>query len=335
MPRSAPASDGPPQDIAGHLRPVHIRHDLAPITDLIELCFQDTIDNQGRAMLREMRAMAALGPLLWVFHGLDKALRGLMQGFVWEHDGRIVGNISLYPAGHDQRWVIANVAVHPEYRRQGIAAALCRAGLGRIQKLGGRGAILQVDAGNDGAVALYEDLGFHQQRAFGHWRWHGDRKPAAARDDAPRLTYLAYHERGPAYDLIQSARPDARGGIGWLHPAHRFRRRMSAWGLVMGFLSFDTRETFVLRDANRAPRALILTEARFGSSNLRFDLIAGPGVPAKHHADLLDFVLRRAQRGLRNAYTEHPADDETMRARLLERGFLHERTLIHMAQRFE
>ncbi len=314
----------------GTLRPVHIRHDLSPMADLIELCFRDTMDRKGEAMLRDMRATASLGPFLWLFHGLDRALRGLMQGFVWEAEGQIVGNISLYPAGHDQHWVIANVAVHPDYRRRGIAADLCRAGLARIRERGGAGALLQVEASNHGAIALYASLGFRQQRTFTHWHWSGGRKPPTRDDNAPAMTYLAYHERHAAYDFLQRLRPDSQGGIGWLYPTQRLRQRFSFGGLVAGLLSFDTRENFIVRAADKQPRALLLTKARFGTSTLHFHLIAPQEADDSLKSALLDAVLRRAYHGLRGAYTEHPADDPAMPNLLRARGFQAERTLIHM-----
>ncbi|MCZ7543814.1 MAG: hypothetical protein M5R40_09870 [Anaerolineae bacterium] len=48
------------------LRPVNLRIDLGGIADLIEICFADQMDAQGRATVREMRALSRLGPLLWL-----------------------------------------------------------------------------------------------------------------------------------------------------------------------------------------------------------------------------------------------------------------------------
>ena len=55
-----------------------------------------------------------------------------------------------------------NVAVHPDYRRQGIAEKLC---LSLVEALSGKGnhsLTLEVRASNAPAKALYEKLGFQQ-----------------------------------------------------------------------------------------------------------------------------------------------------------------------------
>ena len=57
---------------------------------------------------------------------------------------------------------IMNVAVHPDYRRQGIAECLINK---LVEDLSGRGShalMLEVRASNDPAIALYEKLGFAQ-----------------------------------------------------------------------------------------------------------------------------------------------------------------------------
>ena len=57
---------------------------------------------------------------------------------------------------------IMNVAVHPDYRRQGIAESLINK---LVEDLSGRGShalMLEVRASNDPAIALYHKLGFVQ-----------------------------------------------------------------------------------------------------------------------------------------------------------------------------
>ena len=55
-----------------------------------------------------------------------------------------------------------NVAVHPDYRRQGIAEKLCLDLVEALKKKGNHCLTLEVRASNDPAKALYEKLGFQQ-----------------------------------------------------------------------------------------------------------------------------------------------------------------------------
>ena len=53
-----------------------------------------------------------------------------------------------------------NVAVHPDFRRQGIAEVLVNTLVENLKKMGSRCLTLEVRASNAPAIALYEKLGF-------------------------------------------------------------------------------------------------------------------------------------------------------------------------------
>ena len=55
-----------------------------------------------------------------------------------------------------------NIAVHPEYRRKGIAEALVQALVTGLSEKGNHSLMLEVRVSNAPAIALYEKLGFHQ-----------------------------------------------------------------------------------------------------------------------------------------------------------------------------
>ena len=56
-----------------------------------------------------------------------------------------------------------NVAVHPDYRRRGVAEALVNGLVAYLQKTGSRCLTLEVRASNAPAIALYGKLGFTEQ----------------------------------------------------------------------------------------------------------------------------------------------------------------------------
>lgn len=55
---------------------------------------------------------------------------------------------------------ILSIAVHPEHQGQGIAGALCRLGLSRLDRLGAGPVRLEVRPENEPAMRLYSGLGF-------------------------------------------------------------------------------------------------------------------------------------------------------------------------------
>lgn len=145
-----------------HLRPLDPRKDLHGVADLIDTCFDFHMDEDGREYVRQIRQVAkSQNSLFGISQNLGSG--GVpMQGFVWEVDGKLVGNLTIIPFLRENRWhyLIANVATFPQYRRQGIARKLTQSALHYIQEHNGFKAWLQVRDDNPGAYELYRSLGF-------------------------------------------------------------------------------------------------------------------------------------------------------------------------------
>jgi ribosomal protein S18 acetylase RimI-like enzyme len=312
------------------LRSVNIRHDLVPIADLIELCFADQMDSSGRAAVREMRALSHLGPFLWLLKGVDLMLRGLMQGFVWVEDNHVVGNVSLYPAGYARTWVIANVAVHPDYRHQGIAYKLCEEAMKRVVNWRGGAVILQVDLDNDPAKRLYQRLGFFTERAFTRWHWSSGSIVPRPLPDMPRITYRGLSDWRAAYELVNLIRPNRAGGLGWMRPTRESDFRATPFNMIRRMLSASAREQWVIRGSNGGVDALMLTESKFGSSTLMFDLIVHPQKQGELEAPLVNYIIRQAANRFHAAATDHPTDDLLAEAVFRANDFRPRRTLVNM-----
>ncbi len=151
------------------LRPLNPRRDLCAVADLIELCFAETLDGDGKRYLQRMRQVARKGNN-W-FNSAAFQMSVTTEGFIWEENSQIIGNISLIPFANFGApiYLIANVAVHPDARRRGIARALTDAALEWIQKRRVRSVWLQVRDDNLPAVNLYESAGFIERARRTTW----------------------------------------------------------------------------------------------------------------------------------------------------------------------
>jgi ribosomal protein S18 acetylase RimI-like enzyme len=316
------------------LRPIRIKRDLAAIADLIELCFAPTMDESGRAAIREMRMISQSGPLLSLFYGLDRLLGGLEQGFVWLESGRVVGNISISPAGYPRPLgtghIIANVAVHPEYRGRGLGQALVRAALDFVRQKGGDFAILQVEARNADARHIYTKLGFREERTFVRWYrpsfLHTPRPLPAALPILPRRPY----EWRAELELAELVRPNRQGGMGWLQPTHPRFFRESWWQSLIHALTGQIDGHWVVRDANgRGLAASLQISMSFGGPNC-LTLLVHPDYQGQLEAALLNFALRQTDNYGRPVQIEHPLDDAVTTALLSTLSFERRNTLVHM-----
>lgn len=79
---------------------------------------------------------------------------------VAEEDGVVAGYVGSQTVIDESDMM--NVAVHPDYRRKGIAEALVMELVEALKKRESRCLTLEVRASNEPAKALYEKLGFEQ-----------------------------------------------------------------------------------------------------------------------------------------------------------------------------
>jgi ribosomal protein S18 acetylase RimI-like enzyme len=153
------------------LRPFDIRRDLDQVADLVETCFAETLDEDGKRYVRQMHS-AARNPsyLRWASAVADQASIPL-SGFVWEENGKVVGNLSLIPflSQGRQHYLIANVAVAPDHRRRGIARALTEAAIRQVRSRGVGAVWLHVRDDNVPAFNLYTSLGFVEKARRTTW----------------------------------------------------------------------------------------------------------------------------------------------------------------------
>ncbi len=150
---------------------------MRALAELIEVAFSSNLEADSKRMLGWMKLIGQLGWFGWLLslYVLPPAARP--HGFVWESEGRLVGNASVLPVGgHPGRWIMVNVAVHPEFQRQGIARQLVQSCVAYVQEQKGRVLLLQTESGNPGAHDLYTDLGFEAIAARTTWVGQFDKR---------------------------------------------------------------------------------------------------------------------------------------------------------------
>jgi len=161
-----------PSAAAGsHLRPFDVSRDLNAVADLVEACFADTLDEDGRRYVDQMHA-AARNPryLRWAMAVAENVSLPL-TGYVWEESGRVAGNLSLIPyiSRGVRSYLIANVAVDPAYRQRGIARALTNAAIQHARRGGAQEVWLHVREENLAAKSLYLSLNFVERARRTSW----------------------------------------------------------------------------------------------------------------------------------------------------------------------
>lgn len=112
-----------------------VKEDLKRILEIERLCFQHQ----------------------WSSHQFESALKELFLVFEPETIG---GFLIACTCDIARRAIIMRIAVHPEYRGQGIASRLIQAALDIINSRNLKCVELDVDIIKNGAIKLYEKFGF-------------------------------------------------------------------------------------------------------------------------------------------------------------------------------
>ena len=171
-----------------HLRPLDHSRDLMTVANLIEECFRDTIDPDGVEYLSYLRDVARQEQTVPGWAVYNAQIRSRFDGFVWEEDGRIIGNVTLLPAKKNGKriYLIANVAVKADYRGRGIGRKLTERALAGVRERKGTSTWLQVREDNPLAHDLYLSMGFSERAC--RTTWVTDSKPDSSMQGMEDLT---------------------------------------------------------------------------------------------------------------------------------------------------
>lgn len=313
------------------LQPVDLSRHLGGIADLIELCFGAELDAGGRGLIREMHLLSRAGPALRLMQALMLSHQPWNLGYVWVEDGRVVGTVSTQRAApRSATWLVANVAVHPDYRRKGIALALMRASLDLVRSQGGSEAILQVDDDNLGAVSLYRQLGFARVTTRTAWTRAGYLGAPAFEPTSFDIRLRASGEWAQQLALAALVRPE---GLAWGRALGVDDFRPGLRRQVEQFITARHDEHWVVAEsqgtARRLPAGLAASLSLHlgGPDGDRLTLLVHPKYRGQIERPLLVRALRRLGRRPWSARLEADSDDGALAQTLRGLGFQSGRVL--------
>jgi ribosomal protein S18 acetylase RimI-like enzyme len=308
-----------------HIRRVNVRQDLLAVADLIEICFASTLDEDGRDYLRQLRWAARDMTYLSWFQGAAERIATPLYGFVWEEDEQIVGNLSLIPLYRRGKiiYLIANVAVHPDYRRRGIARSLTEAALDHLRQRSVDGAWLQVRDDNPVAYHLYLSLGFNERAR--RTTWLGKPSPMSVRQHPGDIT--VHRRRSQDWDqqaawLRRTYPPE----VAWNLPLYYARLSPQPWQQFMRFLRGETQEHWAAH-RGELPVGFLSWEPSRSSSDTLW-LAAPPELEDQAILALLPHARETLIRRGRSLSLNYPAGRGG--EAFLRTGFSHHQTLIWM-----
>ena len=304
------------------VRNINIRYDLNEIANLIELCFGSVLDASGRAAIREMRSLSRSGPLLWLISWFSMNSMSWAYGSVYVDSGTIVGNIGAQPLDSQMHnWLIANVAVHPDYRRRGIARKLVNMTLNRIKNQGARRVILQVDDGNVDAINLYQQLGFNTFVIRNLWK--GSNKVDFA--DSSLASHMTlrpalYSDWAFEYKFLQQNSPE---GITWTAPLQIEQLRPSFWRDISVVMSGNKEKRWILFDDDTKIGWLYILTGTNNTVQVRWIVSSDYGIDVDHK--LFCYALNELTTNKWDVLIEHP--DGEINQLMRGKGFKQTRTL--------
>lgn len=300
------------------LRRTNPMRDLGAVGELLEIAFGDELDASGRRMVREMKRYGRYGWLGWLAAQFMIPTATFPRGFVWIEEGRVVGNVhQLRVPGFPQRWVVANVAVHPEFQRRGIASALMHECIRDIRARRGTEVLLQVREKNQGARQLYEGLGFRVLSTRTDWIGAGRSVRSGRRPSSVRLRKQNEWRQQAA--IARSQYPE---GLVWPVPSIDSFYKPAP---LAGILGLDYQRHWVVTEKSRVVGSLSLV-SRPDLSRQHLLLAAAPGHRGKVEELLLAYGLHdigRSRRKVQLSYPAGTADDVIERLGFVPRNTLH------------
>ena len=295
------------------------------MADLVEICFSDTLDTDGYRFIQQMRRASKDNKFLkWAVHAVDSSSLPL-SGYVWEEFGNIVGNISVIPFRKKSKkiYLIANVAVHPDYRRRKIASHLTEMAIAHAKQRNAAEVWLQVREENQEAISLYESFGFHEVARRTRWEAAPEKDlPSTSSMDDLTILNRSKEEWALQKKWLENLYPEE---LSWYQPMEWYRFRPGLlYSLLRLFADSSTHHWSIKSHDKLLAIGTWFAEMR---RNERIYLAVPEEIEEEGLTNLLLYI-RRILTGRRNLVLDFPggfASDSIQKS-----GFHRVRTLIWM-----
>lgn len=311
------------------IRTLDIRSDLGAVANLIEICFSSQMDPDGWSYLNAIRKASHNRRYIRWIPGAGERVSYPLFGYVWEENGQVIGNLSLIPLFKNQEWryLIANVAVHPEHRRKGIARQLTQAAIQHARKQGAASTWLQVRSDNPPARELYRSLGFTERAERASWVRQKPRPPVAELDSTVNVGPRADEDWQFQSVWLEETYP---GEVAWNLPIRIERYAPSLKNKLFQLVEGQPVRHWTARLQDRP-----IATATWEPSTLHADNLwvgADPELEAIAIRNLLPRVRQELDTG-RPLMVNYPAG--RVESAFLQAGFSHLNTLVWMEKRLD
>jgi ribosomal protein S18 acetylase RimI-like enzyme len=309
-------------------RPINLNRDVPQVIKLLELVFGHRL---GGSEQRLFNSEAGLSQPAFLWR-LNPASSKLALGYVWEENGRIIGNATLLPTRKPKRYLVVNVAVHPNYRRRGIAHDLMEALSSLVQSRGGNRILLQVVKENMAAIQLYRSLNYETIGSMTTWRCSALRlrQLQLGPDDQPEseIRELSQQDWQRAYQLDVAALPI---DLNWPEPLRKDAYKYGLWRRFENFFNGRRAEVWVAKGSAQQLAGLVGLWSEWGRPH-QIALRVHPDWRGQLERPLLAKAIRRiSYLSNRTVRIDHPDDDKLTNDLLREANFTPRRTLTHMS----
>ena len=321
------ATSSLPTSMSGKPRPLNLNRDIPQVMQLLDLVFRPALQAEGR---RPGNGSLTLNNQPGFILRLSQLATGMAPGFVWEEQGQIIGNVSLLSSRLPNRFLIANVAVHPEYRRRGIARGLMEATVNHVRKKRVNQLLLQVENNNFNAKSLYYDLGFNSLGDVITWYLPSSRYREITTTSNLDIRVLQSSEWREAFAIDQAFMPP---DLYWPDPVRPDLYKQGFLRRLGNFLNGQTLEAWAAHDEAGQLKGTAIIRTEFGRPHELFLRVAA-SKRGEFERPLMAKMMRRL-RYLRRRHVKmvHPAADERTVTLLTEAGFQMRRTLTTMKLR--